>query len=77
MGKIEEEDFKMISDLKQQTSQIVYSLGELEYQKTTIDFVIEDIKLQIKALRKEEADLVNQLKTKYGNVSINIETGEF
>lgn len=77
MGKITEEEFKSISEIRQEISQIVYALGELEYQAALLEVSKEDIKIRLKASRTKEVQVFNNLKSKYGNVSINIETGEF
>lgn len=77
MGKITEEELKKISELKQETSQIIYSLGEIHYQKTNLDFLENQVKDKIKEIKSKELEFLNELKQKYGNVSINIETGEF
>jgi archaellum component FlaC len=77
MGKITDQELKDINDIKQEISQIVYTLGELEYQKLSIDLVIDELKLNIKEIKTKEAKVLNGLKDKYGNVNINIETGEF
>jgi len=77
MGKITDQELKEINDIKQDISQVVYSLGELEYQKVSIDFIIDDLKSKIKEIKAKEAKVLNGLKDKYGNVNINIETGEF
>ena len=77
MGKITDEELQKINQVKQETMEIAYSLGELEFQKTTIEFLIEDVKNKVKEVKAKEAKLLNELKDKYGNVNINIETGEF
>jgi len=77
MGKITEEELKQISDLKQQTTQVLYSLGELEYQKISLDIVAEELKKTVKDIKEKEVAVITELKNKYGNVNINIETGEF
>lgn len=77
MGKITDEELQKINQVKQETMEIAYGLGELEFQKTTIEFLIEDVKSKVKEVKAKEAKLLNELKGKYGNVNINIETGEF
>lgn len=77
MGKITEEELKQVTEVRQETSQIVYSLGELQYQRANIDLVEAQVKEKMKEVRAKEAAILNELKEKYGNVSINIETGEF
>jgi len=77
MGKITDEELKQVSDLKQQTTQVLYALGELEYQKISLDIVAEDLKKTVKEIKEKEVAVITELKNKYGNVNINIETGEF
>ena len=77
MGKITDEELKQINQLKQEAMEVVYNLGELEYQKVSLDLLIEEVKLKIRAHKEKESQLLLDLKNKYGNVNINIETGEF
>ena len=77
MGKITDAELKSIGDIRQEITQIVYALGEIEYQKAVLDLSSEEVKNRMKEARSKEAKLFNDLKTKYGNVNINIETGEF
>jgi hypothetical protein len=77
MGKITEAELKTITDLKQETSQIIYGLGEIQYQKTNLEIAEDQVKEKMKEVRAREVAFLNELKEKYGNVSINIETGEF
>lgn len=77
MAKITEDELKRIEILKKDSLEIASALGELQYQKISIDLFIEEQKEKIKDLKKEEAKLFQELRDKYGNVNINIETGEF
>lgn len=77
MGKITEEELKKITELRQENSQIIYTLGEVQYQKVNLEATEELIKIKIEEFKQKEADFLNGLKEKYGNVTINIETGEF
>lgn len=77
MAKITDEELKKITDLKQEVSQLVYSLGELQYQKVGLEQIELQLKEKVKQVKLQETQVLNDLKEKYGNVSINIETGEF
>lgn len=77
MGKITDEEFKKIEELRKETNQAIYSLGEIEYQRTSLELVSSEVKAKVKDIKTREVTLLNELKEKYGNVSINIETGEF
>jgi ABC-type phosphate transport system ATPase subunit len=77
MGKITETELKRIDMVRQDALEVASSLGELTYQKKVIEIQEDEIKAQIIEIKKREAELFEELKTKYGNVTINIETGDF
>ena len=76
-NKITEEELKRIELLKQDSLEVASILGELNYQKTVLELQIEDQTNKIKEIKSRELSLFNDLREKYGNVSINITTGEF
>jgi hypothetical protein len=77
MANITENELKRVQLIKKEAIEIASTLGELEYQKISLDLLIDDQKDKIKQLKKEEEKLFVELRDKYGNVNINIETGEF
>jgi hypothetical protein len=77
MANITEDELKRVQLIKKEAIEIASTLGELEYQKISLDLLIDDQKDKIKQLKKEEEKLFVELRDKYGNVNINIETGEF
>jgi len=77
VGKITDEELKTINELKQLTAEIVYNLGELEYQQVSIELLKEELKAKVRQQKVKESEFLTGLKNKYGNVNINIETGEF
>ena len=77
MANITEDELKRVQLIKKEAIEIASTLGELEYQKISLDLLIDDQKDKIKQLKKEEEKLFDELRDKYGNVNINIETGEF
>ena len=77
MGKLTDNELERLHLVRKDSLEIASSLGELQYQKTVLDLMMEDQKEKIKALKKSEAKLFEELKDKYGNININIETGEF
>jgi hypothetical protein len=76
MAKITDEELKSIEDIKKEVSQLIGLLGELEYQRLSMQLEVDDIKAKIKDVKNSEIKLLESLRTKYGNVNINIETGE-
>ncbi len=77
MGKITETELQRIELLKKDALEVASALGELSYQKLSIELLIDEQKKRIKQIKDQEESLLQELKDKYGNVSINIETGDF
>lgn len=77
MGKITEEELKKVTELREELNKVVYSLGDLAFQKANIELAEVQVKDKMKEVRTKEVQVLSELKEKYGNVSINIETGEF
>jgi hypothetical protein len=75
-SKLTDSEFAKLQELKKSNSDIILTLGELNFQKTILEFQIEDQSEKIKNLKKEESILFEQLRQSYGNVVVNIETGE-
>ena len=77
MENISDTELQRIQLIKKDALEIASSLGELQYQKISIELLIEEEKRKIAELKKDEKKLFEELRDKYGNVNINIETGEF
>jgi len=77
MGKLTDNELERLHLVRKDSLEIASTLGELQYQKTVLDLMMEEQKDKIKQLKKSEANLFDELKEKYGSVNINIETGEF
>ena len=77
MAKLTENELERLHQVRKDSLEIASALGELQYQKTVLDLLMEDQKQKIKDLKKSESVLFEELKDKYGNININIETGEF
>jgi phosphopantetheine adenylyltransferase len=77
MGKLTDTELQLVQLLKKDALEVASTVGELSYQRITIDLLIDEEKKKIKDIKEREAKILEELKEKYGNVSINIETGEF
>jgi hypothetical protein len=75
--KLTEEEFQTLQKIRQDSVEIASLLGELTYQKISLDLQIETQKEKIKAIKSNESAFFDALRTKYGNVVLNIDTGEF
>lgn len=77
MPKITDDELQRLNLVKQDALEVASALGELTYQKLSIELDIDKQKAQISQIKVRESQLLEELKAKYGNVSINIDTGEF
>ena len=77
MGKLTDTELQLVQLIKRDALEVASTLGELSYQRMTIDLLIDEEKKKVKDIKEREAKILDELKEKYGNVSINIETGDF
>ena len=77
MGKLTDTELQLVQLIKRDALEVASTLGELSYQRMTIDLLIDEEKKKVKDIKEREAKILDELKEKYGNVSKNIETGEF
>lgn len=61
---------------RQEANRLAAILGELHYQKTLLDLELENLKESIKANALKQREQLKQLGEKYGDGTINPETGE-
>ena len=74
--KLTQEEFQQINLIKSDALEVAALLGELEYQKMSIELDMEEQKKKIKEIRVKEKQVFEEIRSKYGPVSINTETGE-
>lgn len=77
MNKVTENELQRIAFIKKEALDIASALGELQYQKEIIELQIGSQREKIKDVRSQEDKLFVELRDNYGNISINIETGEY
>lgn len=77
MGRITDDELQRVNLIKQDALEVASALGELTYQKLSIELDIDKQKRLIDQIKTRESQIFEELKAKYGNVSINIDTGEF
>jgi hypothetical protein len=75
--KISESELARINNIKKEAVEIASALGELHYQNTLLEMQIDSQKQRVVELRKEEAKLFEELKDSYGNINIDLNTGEY
>jgi hypothetical protein len=75
--KVTDNELARINHIKKEAVEIASILGELNYQKTLLDLQIDAQKQRIVDLRQQESKLFEELKDSYGNININLESGEY
>jgi uncharacterized protein involved in exopolysaccharide biosynthesis len=71
-----QEELSQLKSLRDQQNNILAGLGSIEYRITLLETNKVTLKAQIAELEKANADLGTQLTEKYGNGTLNLETGE-
>ena len=74
--KLTAEELDAIKAIKLEYNNLAVSLGELELQKANIEKDKQVLLPQHSQLIEKESNLANQLSEKYGNGTINLDTGE-
>lgn len=71
------EEITELQTLRTQEGQLITQLGELEYQLYLLEQSKEAIKRQINNFSQERDKIALRLQEKYGEGSIDIDSGEF
>ena len=74
--KVTEEELKEIENFQQSVNLITYQLGQIVLQRLSLEKQEEALELQHEQLLKQEKQLGDKLKEKYGNSQIDLKTGE-
>ena len=70
------EELKELQDVRKAVYETISILGDLNYRKTLINLELESIKVIVKENATKERELLSTFGKKYGDGSINPETGE-
>jgi len=70
------EELKQFQDLRNGIYETISILGDLNYRKTLLDLELDGLKETIKQNALKERDLLKEFGKKYGDGSINSQTGE-
>lgn len=70
------EELKQFQDLRNNIYETISILGDLNYRKTLLDLELDNLKETIKGNALKERELLKEFGKKYGDGSINSQTGE-
>lgn len=71
-----QEELTQLRNLREQQNNLLMDLGSIEYRMTLLDQTKNELKAQVIDLEKMNNELGAQLTEKYGNGTLNLETGE-
>jgi hypothetical protein len=71
-----QEELTQLRNLKEQQQNILMDLGSIEYRMSLLEQTKSNLKSQVLELEKLNNQLGAQLTEKYGNGTLNLETGE-
>ncbi len=76
VSRITEEELSQLKQIQEESDRMIYELGRLQYQKMFIESDELTIKEELAKLTKKSNDFTRELNQKYGEVTVNISTGE-
>lgn len=75
--KLSQEELSTLTQLQETQSNIINTLGQLEYNIQLLELQKESLTEQIEELKKAENKAGQDLTEKYGNGSIDLNSGVF
>jgi hypothetical protein len=74
--KLTQEEFQQLQDFQQKSEFLISQLGQISFQKLQLQKQEEILKQKFNQLSESELKISTELKEKYGDISIDIKTGE-
>lgn len=75
--KLSPEEISQLHNIQKDQEALVQAFGQLEYQIQSLEFNKEELITKLENIKQQELDLGKSLNEKYGNGTINLETGVF
>ena len=77
MNKLEQQELKQLQELQKKSQKIMNDLGEISINRILLNKKEKEIEKSLNDILDEEKTLKEYLISKYGDININLETGEF
>ena len=74
---LSKEEIENLTSLQKQQNDLVYGLGQVEYQLTYFTKQKTLIQQQLEALESNQTTTAQEIEKKYGQGTVNLESGEF
>ena len=71
-----QEELTKLKSFREQQNNLLMDLGTIEYRMALLDRTKNELKAQVIELERMNNELGAQLTEKYGNGTLNLETGE-
>ncbi len=71
------EEIESLTSLQQQQNDLIFNLGQTEYQLEFFENRKKEIYQQLGALEGKQTETAQEIEKKYGQGSVNLENGEF
>ena len=71
------EEISNLTSLQQQQNDLIFNLGQTEYQLEFFENRKKEIYQQLGALESKQTETAQEIEKKYGQGSVNLESGEF
>lgn len=75
--KLSQEELSTLNQLQDTQNKIIGNLGQLEYNIQLLELQKEKLTEQIEELKKSETKVGEELTKKYGNGTVDLESGVF
>lgn len=74
---LNEEEFNILNEIRTQTQETVMELGEVSLLEYQISKRKEKAQSLLDQINSKEQAFIDEIRKKYGNISLNPETGEY
>ena len=74
---IEKEELEELKSLQQESDQIIVAFGQVAIQELSIKAQRASVEAALDAVKQKEAELAKKLSDKYGQGTLDIESGKF
>lgn len=75
--KFTEEEVQQVQQVQQNAAMIFRNIGQLHFQKNALDVQIAQMEENHEKLIEQESQLIEQLRNKYGEGSLDLNSFEF
>ena len=75
--KLEQQEIEQLNNIMSLIDSAVISLGEISYQRLSLDEEEKAISNRLKEINEDKNKLTEELYKKYGKININSRTGEY